>query len=124
MSEIAIDKVEIAVAGLQVEPEPHRELLSLPMWRGMSDAQIERVHDHAQLALVAGVITFVLAGGARQRADIAAMHTRAQAAQLARCSSSTGVEAPGSAPMSSRASSQVTAGSPWRRRRGKVSGRK
>ena len=37
----------------------------------------------AQLALVAGVITFVLAGGARQRADLADLHTRAQAAQVA-----------------------------------------
>jgi signal transduction histidine kinase len=36
----------------------------------------------AQLALAAGVITFVLAGGARQRADVTDLHTRAQTAQL------------------------------------------
>src|SRR5579859_6222997 len=37
----------------------------------------------AQLALVAGVIAFVLAGGARQDASLADLHDRAQAAQLA-----------------------------------------
>ena len=37
----------------------------------------------AQLALVAGAITFVLAGGVRQRAGLVGLHTRAQAAQLA-----------------------------------------
>ena len=37
----------------------------------------------AQSALVAGVITFVLVGGAQQRADLTDLHTKAQAAQLA-----------------------------------------
>jgi len=36
----------------------------------------------AQLALVAGVIMFVLVGGARQHADLTNLHTTAQAAQL------------------------------------------
>ena len=36
-----------------------------------------------QLALVAGAITFVLVGGAQQRANLTNLHTRAQAAQLA-----------------------------------------
>jgi len=36
----------------------------------------------AQLALVAGVIAFVLIGGARQRAALVDLHARAQAAQL------------------------------------------
>ena len=36
----------------------------------------------AQLALVVGVITFVLVGGARQRADLVDLHAGAQAAQL------------------------------------------
>jgi two-component system phosphate regulon sensor histidine kinase PhoR len=40
----------------------------------------------AQLALVAGVIAFVLIGGARQRADLANLHAKAQAAQLANLS--------------------------------------
>ena len=39
-----------------------------------------------QLALVAGVITFVLVGGAQQRADLTSLHTKAQAAQLANLS--------------------------------------
>jgi two-component system phosphate regulon sensor histidine kinase PhoR len=37
----------------------------------------------AQSVLVAGVIAFVLAGGAKQRADLADLHQKAQAAQLA-----------------------------------------
>lgn len=37
----------------------------------------------AQSALVVGVITFVLVGGARQRADLADLHVGAQTAQLA-----------------------------------------
>src|SRR5579863_9419604 len=37
----------------------------------------------AQLALAAGVIAFVLVGGARQRAELEGLHARAQAAQLA-----------------------------------------
>jgi two-component system phosphate regulon sensor histidine kinase PhoR len=36
----------------------------------------------AQVALVAGVIAFVLIGGARQRADLVDLHAKAQAAQL------------------------------------------
>ena len=36
----------------------------------------------ARLALVAGVIAVVLLGGARQRADLTDLYTRAQAAQL------------------------------------------
>jgi two-component system, OmpR family, phosphate regulon sensor histidine kinase PhoR len=36
----------------------------------------------AQLALAAGVIAFVLVGGARQRAELEGLHARAQAAQL------------------------------------------
>ena len=39
-----------------------------------------------QLALVAGVIMFVLVGGARQRADLTDLNTKAQAAQLANLS--------------------------------------
>ena len=38
------------------------------------------------LALVAGMITFVLVGGARQRADLTDLSTKAQVAQLANLS--------------------------------------